>query len=26
VLEETVAAGYGEAHWPALYKVVSEPR
>jgi 3-hydroxyisobutyrate dehydrogenase-like beta-hydroxyacid dehydrogenase len=26
VLEETVAAGYGEAYWPALYKVVSEPR
>jgi len=26
VLEETVAAGYGEAYWPALYKVVSKPR
>jgi len=26
VLEETVAAGYGEAYWPALYEVVSKPR
>jgi 3-hydroxyisobutyrate dehydrogenase-like beta-hydroxyacid dehydrogenase len=26
VLEETVAAGYGEAYWPALYQVVSKPR
>jgi len=26
VLEETVAAGYGEEYWPALYKVVSKPR
>ncbi len=26
VLEETVAAGYGEAYWPALYQVVSKRR
>jgi len=26
VLEETVAAGYGEAYWPALYQVVSKLR
>ena len=26
VLEETVAAGYGAAYWPALYEVVSRPR
>jgi 3-hydroxyisobutyrate dehydrogenase-like beta-hydroxyacid dehydrogenase len=26
VLEETVAAGYGAAYWPALYRVVSDRR
>ncbi len=26
VLEDTVAAGYGEAYWPALYQVVSRAR
>jgi 3-hydroxyisobutyrate dehydrogenase-like beta-hydroxyacid dehydrogenase len=26
VLEETIAAGYGKAYWPALYEVISKPR